>query len=279
MKALSLCILFFLRSFHIVAHSTIEETSKTCSNDANIKEGHLHMTTLGKTNQEQRCLVKLSRGNSVFLELERYNGRDYDQNAWTNITAVGKPNVTISIGDNVILVGGEKINVFTHSKLEKSMWVRITYLNKYIEFHFAPITENGDGLLSFGHLNTVEHLTSSYLILSLSTTSGMEQVLRSIQTSLPKKAKSISVKTVHEIERRMKSMELEMKKNVAKTEQVLGAQAMTLEKYNALINDYVRKEEVSHGSAVSLLLCAGAVVVVVSGLYWKMKPKNRFRLD
>jgi len=268
----TLWILFFLRIFNIVAHSTIEETFKTCSDDANIQEGHLHMTTLSKSHQEQQCFVKLSRGNSVFLEMERYNGREYDINAWTNITAVGEPNVTIAIGDNVILVGDEQVNVFTHSKLEKSMWVRITYLNKHIEFHFAPMSENG--FVDFGHLTTAEHLTSSYLILSLSTTSGMEQVLRSVRTSLPRKDNKISIKTIHEIERRMKEIELDMKKNVAKTEQVLVAQTIALEKYN----ENMRKDEVRNVSTVSLLLCAAAVVSIVSCLYFKTKTK-RYRLD
>ena len=72
----------------------------------------------------------------------------------------------------------------------------------------------------------------------------------------------------------MKEIELDMKKNVAKTEQVLVAQTIALEKYN----ENMRKDEVRNVSTVSLLLCAAAVVSIVSCLYFKTKTK-RYRLD
>jgi hypothetical protein len=260
-----------------MSHSTIEETFKTCVSSATIKEGHLHMTSLSQTNQRQRCHVKLSRGSTVFLELERYNGRDYDKNSWTNITAIGKPNVTISINDNFILTNGEKINVLTHSKLEKSMWLRITYLYNHIEIHFAPISDSPDNMVDFGHLTTLEHQTSAYIIISSSTTSGMEQVLRSIGTTLKKTDNKISLKTIHEIERRIKNVELEMKNIILQTQEAKISQNNALNKYEERINDFIKKKDES--SFFSTFLYAGIVIIIIVFLYWQLKPRKRYRLD
>jgi hypothetical protein len=283
MNLFSIFLFFFLHAFQIMAHSSLEATSETCSNRVDVKEGHLHMTSLTESNQQQECLIKLHRGSSVFLELERYSGRDYDKNAWTNITAVGRPNVTISMNDNFILVGDKRIDVLTHSKLEKSMWVRITFLNKHLEFHFAPIAGSSDAAVDFGHLTTAEHLTDGYALISSSTSSGMEQVLRSIRTTLPKIEPKISLKTVHEIERRIKEVELELKKSVRITEEMIGAQTIVLEEYENQILAIVNKADGGKNdllfSMVPYICGVLFVILFLFLLYWKCKAKRRFRLD
>jgi len=56
------------------------------------KEGHYHMTSVNSKNLVTECTFDIE-GDVMYIEFERYAGRDFDSNAWMNFTFEGEPNV------------------------------------------------------------------------------------------------------------------------------------------------------------------------------------------
>jgi len=232
-----------------------------CSNPTSLIDGHLHMTSIQKMSQHQECTFRIFN-QTTYLEIERYSGRANDKDAWTNITFVGIPNVTVAINNNEISILGNKYNMQTYSKLEKSMWIYTAYQHGYIEIHAAPV-----GSSHFGHLETMTHVPSYTTTLTTSTSTGMEQVLKTIASDFPEPDTNIEMKTIYELERRIHNVESDLDDNMLSTERALEKIHRRLE--------YI---ETNRKTYLLPIVCFVAVVVVAV-VWMKNRPKRNFRMD
>lgn len=232
-----------------------------CSGTTSLIEGHLHMTSVRLASQRQDCTFSIFK-KATYIEFERYSGRSNDKDAWTNITFIGTPNVTVAINNNEISISNNTFNMQTYSKLEKSMWIYASFQQQYIEIHASPV-----GARHFGRLHTLAHVPTYKVTLSASTSTGMEQVLKTVASELPEPDTEIAMKTIHELERRIDNVEFDVDDNVLSTER-------SLEKINKRFESIETKMKTSYLWPV---LC---FVVVVAVIVWmKRRPKQNFRLD
>jgi len=232
-----------------------------CSDTTYLIEGHLHLTSVKKTFQQQSCLVPLFQ-LSTFLEFERYSGRENDEAAWTNFTFIGEPNVTLSIKNNEMCVSGDCINIPAYSKLEKSLWIHVSFQHSLIELHSAPV-----GTRNFGHIATTKHKPTYTAELIATTSSGMEQVIRNVVTDMPGEDTDVAFKTIFELERRIDNMESDI--NTLKTS--TGKKIQNMRK---LIDKLGTVKQSSLTIPISILL---VIILVVA--WMKRRPKRNFRLD
>lgn len=232
-----------------------------CSGNTVLIEGHLHLTSLDKTYQKQVCTFGLNQ-RTTFLELERYSGRRNDDDAWTNITFIGIPNVTMSINNNEVTVGPNTTGLLTYSKLEKSMWVLASFRKKFIEIYATAV-----GSRHFGLVGSAHQMSSYNASIVATTSTGMEQVIRTISSQMPDSETEIAVKTIHELERRIGDIELELDEAAESTERKFE-----------FLKDKIQMALTTgdYTTAIIIITIAGAGI-----LYWTLcRPKKRrFRLD
>tara|TARA_B110000971_G_scaffold221736_1_gene270254 strand:+ start:1214 stop:1981 length:768 start_codon:yes stop_codon:yes gene_type:complete len=232
-----------------------------CSGTTSLIEGHLHMTSIRQASQRQDCTFPIFK-KATYIEFERYSGRSNDKDAWTNITFIGTPNVTVAINNNEISILNNTFNMQTYSKLEKSMWIYASFQKQYIEIHASPV-----GARHFGRLDTLPHVPTYKATLSASTSTGMEQVLKTVASEVPEPDTDIAMKTIHELERRIDDIELDLDDNMLSTER-------SLEKINK------RFESIETKMKTSYLWPIVCFIVVVAVVVWMKKhPKRDFRLD
>lgn len=245
-----------------IAQPSMPDIIKTCSSaTATIQENHLHMTSIVGAQQKQECSIKLMKLNSpIYLEFERYGGRKPDERAWTNITFVGTPNVTVTINNNAITVGDKTVHLNTYSKLEKSMSLLSVFKEKYIQLEFAPV-----GSTEYGILNTLEHVSKNQIVIATETETGMEQVLRSVG-GISDKSRTTSVKTIHELERRI----IELDKDLTpKIDNIL----------KRLDKHHQRLLEKKQGIGYKTVFVIIGLLLLSIGKYTLTKKKKYIRLD
>lgn len=168
-------------------------------------EGHLHLTRINVKNQYKRCTLTLPVPTS-YIELERYGGRSTDTESWMNFTFVGKPNISVALGVGRLWYGDTYISVPTTTKLEFSMWLQITREEEMLSVSFSP--PGAETMTNiFRYAQTFE---KNAVVISASSSAGMEQVLQNIQDHPNIAQKSVHIKTIVELERRIVDIEREL---------------------------------------------------------------------
>lgn len=174
------------------------------------KDGHLHLTSVASRKQLTECTLIIPE-TDAFIEIERYSGRHIDEHAWLNVTLDGESPLTISIGLNRILVVGESatdIGIPTTTSLEKSMWLHIHFEPTKTYVQYAPPQSP-----HFGRVLDTPRLFSRTLHFRAFTDIGMEQMIRTVTENSPhlQEDSAINKKTIHELERRIRMVEKELK--------------------------------------------------------------------
>jgi len=255
--------IFFITVATALAQPTMTDIAKTCTNNAAVVEGHLHMTSITGAQQQQECSIDtglVATPKGIFIELERYGGRHPDQTAWTNITFVGTPNVTVTINNNAIDVNGKITHLNTYSKLEKSMTLYAALEQKDIAVLFAPVNSQ-----NYGKLHSLKHVSNGKIVIATETKTGMEQVLKYISFNHYNEKQTISFKTIHELERRVTELDRDI---TPKIDNIL----LRLDRHQQILNSKQHTLQQSQYKTIAIIITVGVVLAIVK--YIKNKPKK-----
>tara|TARA_B110000008_G_scaffold115509_1_gene118263 strand:- start:19643 stop:20350 length:708 start_codon:yes stop_codon:yes gene_type:complete len=150
----------------------------------------------------------------TYIEIERYRA-DYEGDAaWMNLTFIGVPDITVSLGMNQVWIPGSHFMMPTLTRLESSLWLRVDERDDNLVVEFAPLSSS-----HFGQILSAKHESSGQVRITASTEKGMEQVLRNVTGELPMSSQPVKRKTVHEIERRIVSLEKKLRMLLLENEQ------------------------------------------------------------
>jgi len=238
------------------AQPSMSDIAKTCSSKTAIIDGHLHMTSIVGARQKQECSINLQETNRhVFLEFERYGGRKPDAKAWTNITFVGTPNVTVTINNNAITIGDKTVHMNAYSKLEQSMTLLSAFQGNNIQLEFAPV-----GSSKSGFLDVLNHISKGQILIKTETETGMEQVLRNVFFNRSDKSRTIPIKTIHELERRISELDKDLTPKLDNIFKILDKHQTLLEK----------KQEIGYTPVAVIIM----VLFFFIGTYARTKRKK-----
>lgn len=248
-----LCLLFYTgHAFQI---------PENCA--APVIEGHVHLTGIRDRHQMRSCYFPHAK--QTYIEIERYRA-DYEGDvAWMNLTFIGYPDITISLGMNQVWIPGAHFMMPTLTRLESSLWLRVDEKDGNLVVEFAPLS-----ISNFGQILSTKHKSSGQIRITASTKKGMEQVLRNVTGELPVFSKTVMRKTVHELERRIVSLEKNMRLLLLENEQTHGKhEQMRLKmahEMSAKLSDIDEFREISVADVESIrwrITKWGSIVIVI----------------
>lgn len=203
-------------------------------------DGHLHFTSVTSRSIDRECVFDIEQW-PLYIELERYAGRNVDADAWMNVSLGSKH---LSIRQGQILFDENAHGVPTVTMLEHSMWLVFDKEGDDIVVAFAPPESR-----YFGVLGKWPDTGATTLLISAYTKTGLEQVVRRMVHAPPEDdTRQVLKKTIRELERRIRVLEKE----------ITGVHSVN-EKQNRLHNKHYettrenRKSLSEHGERVSTL--------------------------
>ena len=171
-------------------------------------DGHLHFTSVTSRSVYRECVFDIEQW-PLYIEVERYAGRNIDTDAWMNMSVQGngsKPSPYLSIRQGHITFSGDMHGVPTVTMLEHSMWLVLDKEGDDIVVAFAPPESR-----YFGVLGKWPDTGATTLNISAYTKTGLEQVVRRIVHAPPQDdTRQVLQKTIRELERRIRVLEKEI---------------------------------------------------------------------